>query len=426
MKSYSISALAREQGLSRSTLLYYDRIGLLTPQCRSAANYRCYGEDQRQRLRQIGALRAAGMTLEEIACLLDQPQEKASLLQRQLSQLANQIAQLQTQQKLVIGMLRAVNATPEQSGLDRTLWLSLQQASGMDVAALTRWHKAFERQAPQAHHAFLLGLGLSEKEAIQVRLMTANVEQNPMKMHYFFEIFEKLPRQGPGSTATTAQALRTIQHLLPTRPKVLDIGCGSGVQTLQLARTLGCPIIAIDNHAPFLQQLGAAAAAEGLPIEAREASMLALPFAEGSFDLLWAEGSIFIIGLAAGLAEFRRFLKPGGLLAFSDLCWFETERPDEIQAFFDNVSPGMPDAAQIDALAEQSGYRIIGGFNLPKSDWWEGFYLPLQAQVAQMRAQNASNAIAESVYEFHDTEIEMYRRYHSYYGYRFVLLQRAD
>ena len=60
MKSYSITALAREQGLSRSTLLYYDRIGLLSPQSRSEANYRYYGEEQRQRLRQICALRAAG------------------------------------------------------------------------------------------------------------------------------------------------------------------------------------------------------------------------------------------------------------------------------------------------------------------------------------------------------------------------------
>ena len=82
--------------------------------------------------------------------------------------------------------------------------------------------------------------------------------------------------------------------------------------------------------------------------------------------------------------------------------------------------------ALIDELAEQSGYRVLGGFNLPKSDWWEGFYLPLQSQVAELRAKNAGNVIAESVYDFHDTEIEMYRRYHRYYGYRFVLLQRDD
>ena len=110
----------------------------------------------------------------------------------------------------------------------------------------------------------------------------------------------------------------------------------------------------------------------------------------------------------------------------ADLCWFEGDRPQEIQDFFDNVSPGMPDAAQIDELAEQSGYRVLGGFNLPKSDWREGFYLPLQSQVAELRAKNAGNVIAESVYDFHDTEIEMYRRHHRYYGYRFVLLQRDD
>lgn len=40
--------------------------------------------------------------------------------------------------------------------------------------------------------------------------------------------------------------------------------------------------------------------------------MLDMPFDAESFDLLWAEGSIFIIGLARGLKNFRACLKPGG------------------------------------------------------------------------------------------------------------------
>ena len=91
------------------------------------------------------------------------------------------------------------------------------------------------------------------------------------------------------STLEEAQQakLRLISEKLQLQPgmRVLDIGCGSGMQTLQLARTLNCPITAIDNHVPFLQQLRAAAAAEGLPIDAREASMLAMPLSTVTISL---------------------------------------------------------------------------------------------------------------------------------------------
>ena len=137
-----------------------------------------------------------------------------------------------------------------------------------------------------------------------------------MEMRYFFELFEDLPRQGPGCEEGTLAALSLVKGL-PEHPKVLDIGCGSGMQTLIVARELGVPVLAIDNHRPMLAHLDAAASKAGLPIETRELSMIGMPFAAGSFDLLWAEGSIFIIGLVKGLREFREFLKPGGYLAFS-------------------------------------------------------------------------------------------------------------
>ena len=54
-------------------------------------------------------------------------------------------------------------------------------------------------------------------------------------MEYFFELFGDLPRQGPGCGEATLRALELLKDL-PPQPKVLDIGCGSGMQTLILAR----------------------------------------------------------------------------------------------------------------------------------------------------------------------------------------------
>lgn len=110
------------------------------------------------------------------------------------------------------------------------------------------------------------------------------------------------PAKGRGCEQATLRALGLLTDL-PKRPRVLDIGCGSGLQTLILARELKTRILAIDNHRPALDHLDRAAAQQGLDIETRELSMIDMPFDEESFDLLWAEGSLFIIGLAKGLAS---------------------------------------------------------------------------------------------------------------------------
>ena len=132
-------------------------------------------------------------------------------------------------------------------------------------------------------------------------------------MQYFFEVFEDLPRQGPGSREATLRALSRINKL-PPQPAVLDIGCGCGMQTQILAQELKTKILAIDNHRPVLDRLAQSAAWSGLDIETRELSMIDMPFDAQSFDLLWCEGAIFIIGLERGLTEFHRYLKPGGYL----------------------------------------------------------------------------------------------------------------
>ncbi len=423
MKTYRVTELGRSFGLSRSTLLYYDRIGLLQPRGRTAADYRLYTQEDMARLEHICLFRDAGLTLEEIARILECGNDHSPILEKRLQEISCEIATLKSQQKLIGGMLKTIAAGADASKLDKDLWMSLQKAAGLDQVALKRWHCEFERRAPGAHHDFLLSLGLAEKEALQVRMLTKNVDHNGTTMKYFYELFEELPRQGPGSEEATRKALRLLKDL-PARPTVLDIGCGCGLQTQILARELKTRMVAIDNHRPVLERLNEAATRQGLDIETRELSMIDMPFEESSFDLLWAEGSIFIIGLQRGLNDFRAYLKPGGYLAFTEMCWFTNDPPAEIKAYFDSVYPDIRSVDEVRRMASDSGYRIVESFNLPDSAWWDDYYTPMLERMQVLRGKNAGIAEAEAVYAACDTEVEMFRRHSASYGYTFVILQK--
>ena len=51
---------------------------------------------------------------------------------------------------------------------------------------------------------------------------------------------------------------------LPRNPRILDIGCGPGMQTIELAKLSDGHIDALDNHQPFLGQLDLKIKKEGL------------------------------------------------------------------------------------------------------------------------------------------------------------------
>jgi len=330
---YRISELARQFGLSRSTLLYYDRIELLSPSQRSEAGYRHYSPADRGRLESICSLRRAGMDMVGIkAILATAGDDTTAVLRRRLDEIGAEIEALRTKQRLLAGMLKVQGEGGPGAAVNKEMFVAMLRAAGMDDAAMKKLHVEFERREPEAHHAFLLSLGISEKEALLIRKWSAPME-NSMTMKYFYELFEKLPRQGPGCREATLRALGLLTDL-PTNPKVLDIGCGSGRQTLVLAEELQAKIVAIDNHRPLLDALNRSARQAGLAIETSELSMVDMPFAPESFDLLWAEGSIFIIGLLRGLRDFACYLKPGGYLAFTELCWFGDNPPAEVKAFF--------------------------------------------------------------------------------------------
>jgi len=171
---YRITELARQFGLSRSTLLYYDRIGLLAPSLRNAANYRGYSEADRERLASICTMKQAGLDINGIkAMLATAADDTTSVLQRRLHQIGAEIHALQTKQRLLAGMLRLSGEGGPKSSVDKEMFVEMLRAAGMDDDAMKQLHIAFEKRAPEAHHNFLLSLGIPEQEALNIRSWSA-------------------------------------------------------------------------------------------------------------------------------------------------------------------------------------------------------------------------------------------------------------
>jgi MerR family transcriptional regulator, thiopeptide resistance regulator len=177
---YRITELARQFGLSRSTLLYYDRIGLLCPSLRSAANYRSYSAADRERLASICSLKRAGLEIRGIRTILAAAgNASAAVLQSRLHQIAAEINALQTKQRLLAGMLRLNSEGGPTSAVDKTMFVEMLRAAGMDDDAMKQLHVEFERRAPQAHHNFLLSLGIAEVETLAIRAWSAALAPEP-------------------------------------------------------------------------------------------------------------------------------------------------------------------------------------------------------------------------------------------------------
>lgn len=260
------------------------------------------------------------------------------------------------------------------------------------------------------------------------------------QMEFFHEIFDaSLPRLGPGDDASTLRALKQLP--LPkevsgsSRLRVLDIGCGNGPQTLELAKHIDGDILAIDNHQPFLDELNRRAKALGLSekIQTRLMDMGDLSRRDGIFDLIWSEGALSLMGFKDGVLNPNGFrdglvvchdlLVSRGLLAVSELCWFRPDPPSECRQFFSAAYPAMAGVDANLALIKSCGFELIGQFTLPESAWLEKFYLPLEDRLRSLRERHAADQDKLAFIESIQMEIDIYRKHSSYYGYIFCLMR---
>ncbi|MFD8849333.1 GNAT family N-acetyltransferase [Streptomyces sp. NPDC059604] len=253
--------------------------------------------------------------------------------------------------------------------------------------------------------------------------MTDN--DHAVRTEAFFSLHHGLPRQGPGSDATTRRLLE-FAGPLPRRPRVLDLGCGPGRAALLLAAEAGAEVTAVDLHRPFLDELRAAADARGLgdrvrTVRADMAGLSGPDFPDGSFDLVWAEGSAYNIGFDTALRDWKRLLAPGGSLVVTDCVWTTDAPTAGARAFWDRQAPLRPLAANT-AAAVAAGYHVLGTLVQPDGDWDE-YYVPLAAHV---EASDPSAPGMEWALAATREELAVRRDHGTEYGYAGHVLRPVD
>jgi ubiquinone/menaquinone biosynthesis C-methylase UbiE len=233
------------------------------------------------------------------------------------------------------------------------------------------------------------------------------------------DLHKRAKRQGPGGDVETRKAI-DLAMLDPFAPlKIADIGCGTGASTIQLACLLNAKITALDFLPEFIEVLKGNAENEGLSkkINPLVCSMENLQFDDEEYDVIWSEGAIYNIGFEKGINDWRRFLKPGGLLVVSEITWTTSDRPSEIQNYWESEYAEIDTASSKINILEKNGYSPVAYFVLPERCWLENYYRPLQNSFAEFIVRNANNENAQAIVEAEKNEISLYEKFKNHYSY---------
>ncbi|HDM8163438.1 TPA: MerR family transcriptional regulator [Vibrio harveyi] len=167
----TVTQLARECGLSRTTILYYEREGLLAPAHRSENGYRWYGEKEMQRLKTISSYRSYGLPISSIRTLLAQKgKSQADILKDHFNELEREIQNLRAQQKAIVVLLQEPQLI-EDNIVTKERWVQIMQAAGFSESDMVTWHQKFEEMEPAEHQKFLESLGIEQDEIVRIRAL---------------------------------------------------------------------------------------------------------------------------------------------------------------------------------------------------------------------------------------------------------------
>ncbi|WP_264877589.1 MerR family transcriptional regulator [Vibrio agarivorans] len=387
---YLISELAKRVNVSRTTLLYYEKIGLIQGK-RLDNGYRRYSEDDVQRLLLLQQLHTGGLTLKECQACLDGTLDRDTL-QARLDTLAQEIEQKRQAHTLISGLL--------------------------GEHSQKQLHESMSQVAPYAHMDWLLQQGFNEKDALRVKWLSKDMNTHDEYMNDFMTVFEDLERWGPGSDSETLKALNLIPN---TGKKILEIGSGKGLTTMTLADNTSAHITAVDNEPVAIDKLKSKLATTQIQdrISPVCASMTSLPFAANSFDLLWAEGCVYIMGFEAALAAWKPFIKAGGYLVVSDLVWLTDNPQAPFTKFWKSEYPSMQSLETRLAQAQKQGYQVLDHFTIAQESW-RNYWQPVEEKVKALTPTMPDSQALKDIQH----EIEIYKQHQGdQFGYEFFILQ---
>ena len=240
---------------------------------------------------------------------------------------------------------------------------------------------------------------------------------HPSMLDLLLETHIGLERQGPGSVEAIEQALEFLKPLNQFS-KIADLGCGTGTQTLLLAKYLSGNITGLDIFSNFIDKLNENAKNRNLAsrVTGITGSMENLPFQKNSLDLIWSEGAIDNIGFEKGLSYWHGFLKKEGFIAVTCPSWLTV-----VEEFWSDAGSRLDSISDNIETMQKCGYQFIASFALPEQCWTENYFIPREKVINKLLDKYVGNETMIEYAEQNRHETELYSKYSQYYGYVFYI-----
>lgn len=232
-----------------------------------------------------------------------------------------------------------------------------------------------------------------------------------------------LDRKGPGDSDFSRNILNNLSTL-PLKPRIADLGCGSGASALLLAEHYQSTVIAVDLSSIFIDELTVRAKQAGLnhliiPICG---DMAKLDWSVGSFDLLWSEGAAYNLGFKQALKLWRPLLASRGIAVISEMSWFTNEAPEPAVVYWQKAYPTMGSEVENIDRANRSDFSILSTHRLSSQAWWVNYYEPLRKRMYQLEITPITQLVIRETEE----EMRLFEKFSDFYGYTFYVLQVGE
>lgn len=210
---------------------------------------------------------------------------------------------------------------------------------------------------------------------------------------------------------------------VPELPRILDVGCGPGMQTIELLRIGAGTVVALDFLPEMIDRVNVEAESAGVSdrLETIVKDMKEMDFPASSFDVIWSEGAIYNLGFEVGLKTFREFVRPGGYVAVSEAVWLKPNPPSEVVEFWREYPEIDTVAAKLEII-KRTGYEVVGHFVFPPNAWTDQYYDPMEGRIAEKAKEWKDIAEAEAVLSEARNEVSIFRQYSDYFGYAFFVM----
>lgn len=387
---YRISELGALVGLSRTTLLYYEKLNLISSK-RLENGYRVYSERDLQQVRLVQHLQSGGLSLAECKYCLDSKLDR-SVLKFRYGELEEDIKRKQKSLALLSSLL-GENSSKS-------------------------WHEMLSEVAPDAHIDWLKTQGFNEKQALRIRWLSKDMNEHDKYMQDFMNIFAALESWGPNSEEDTKKAF----HLLSNNPKrILEIGCGKGNSTISLERLSNAEIIATDNEQSALDKLEDKIKQHNLSerVSTKCISMTELNFGTKKFDVIWAEASAYVMGIENALKKWKSLLIDDGALVFSDLVWLTDSPSQDAIDYWKSDYPDIQTVNTRKSQIEKAGYQLQHTFTVSEQAW-KNYYEPLEQRLQDVALKMTGSRAVVDI----QNEIDLYKSHLGEFGYQFFIAKR--